>query len=269
MTTYAIGDVHGCLVALNKLLKKINFTPKKDKLWFVGDVVNRGQQSLETLRFLYSLGDDAVLVLGNHDLHLIALQFHQEIIAKFPQLQAIFSADDCDELLRWLQKKPLLHYDSALGYAMVHAGLPPQWDLNLAQSCAKEVESALQGAHSAEFFRHMYGNKPDLWQDNLQGWDRLRFITNCLTRIRFCDINGRLNLTCSAKVGSQPPNYMPWFKVPERKSKNLKIIFGHWAALEGKTDEPLIYPLDSGCSWGKSLTAMRLEDGALFSTECR
>ena len=180
---------------------------------------------------------------------------------------AIFAAPDCDELLFWLQKQPLFHYDDQLKYVMIHAGLPPQWDLDCAKSCAKEVEKTLSGPTSRDFLLHMYGNKPDFWQEDLIGWPRLRFITNCFSRIRFCDIYGRLNLTCNAKIGLQPKKYIPWFKVPNRKSKNLKIVFGHWAALEGETDELRAYALDTGCVWGKSLTAMRLEDGCCFSVK--
>jgi bis(5'-nucleosyl)-tetraphosphatase (symmetrical) len=267
MSTYAIGDIHGCLVELEALLEKIKFTPGKDKLWFVGDLVNRGPHSLETLRFIHSLSNDVILVLGNHDMHLLALEHNRELLVHFPDLQPIFSAPDCAILLRWLQKQPLLHHDNELGYLMVHAGVPMQWDLTTAKARAKEVENALWGTNSIDFLHHIYGNKPDFWEENLAGWERLRFITNCLTRIRFCNTQGALNLTCNTKVGLQPKEYQPWFSIPERKSQSIKIIFGHWAALEGKTNEPSVYALDTGCVWGNKLTAMRLEDGIFFDVK--
>jgi bis(5'-nucleosyl)-tetraphosphatase (symmetrical) len=262
MATYAIGDIHGCLQEFQTLLKLIAFNPKIDRLWLVGDIVNRGPESLATLRLVRNmvLEGSTAMVLGNHDLHLVALQYHQHLLPQFPELAPIFAAPDAQVLLDWLRVQPLLIHDQTLGYTCVHAGLPPQWDLGLAKSCARELEQVLCSQKHSAFLQHMYGNKPDHWQEGLTGLERWRFITNCLTRLRFCDLEGRLNLTCKAKIGDQPPGYMPWFKVPERKSKNLKIIFGHWAALAGKSDEANTYALDTGCVWGGSLTAMRLED---------
>jgi bis(5'-nucleosyl)-tetraphosphatase (symmetrical) len=267
MATYAIGDIHGCFDELEALLKLINFNPQKDRLWFVGDLVNRGKHSLKVLRFIYSLGEAATVVLGNHDLYLLSLEYRPHLIKKFPELEEIFAAPDCQKLLSWLQTKSLLHYDENLGYLMVHAGLLPDWDLAKALALAKEVADVMGGLKQKDFFQHMEGNKPDLWQEDLQGFDRWRFIVNCFTRMRFCDKNGRLNLTCKAKIGEQPPNYFPWFKIANRKSKNLKIIFGHWAALKATVDEPLLYPIDTGCVWGGSLSALRLEDEKIFSVK--
>lgn len=269
MATYAIGDIHGCYSELEALLAAINFDAKRDQLWFVGDLVNRGAFSLRVLRFVYSLGQAAIVVLGNHDLHLLALRYQEKLLDHFPHLQEIFLAPDGVELLKWLEMRPLLHYDRSLGYLLVHAGLPPQWDLEKAEALAKEVEEVLRGPKQKDFFQHMYGNKPDLWQENLHGWGRWRFIINCFTRIRFCDMEGRLNLTCKAKLGEQPPGYLPWFQIPNRQSKNLKIVFGHWAALEGKAYEPSVYALDTGCVWGGALSALRLEDTKMFSVSCK
>lgn len=270
MATYAIGDIHGCLEELEDLLSLVNFDKSKDKLWLVGDLVNRGKNSLGVLRFIYNLGDNAIVVLGNHDLYLLylfSLQNNKELLDKFPKFEPISQAKDRNELLHWLRKRPLLHYDQSLNYVMTHAGLPPQWGIDEAILYSKEVEQALHGEKHIDFLHHIEGNKPDKWEDSLVGYDRLRCIVNYLTRMRFCDINGHLNLSCKAQLGSQPQNYMPWFKVPWRKNKNVKIIFGHWAALSGITDEPSIFALDTGCVWGKTLTAMRLEDGVFFSVK--
>jgi len=267
MATYAIGDIHGCLFELQELLQKIAFNPRHDKIWLVGDLVNRGPQSLETLRFIKSMGEAVVVVLGNHDLHLLALQYHHKFKEDFPFLRPVLEAKDSAELLFWLRQQPLFHHDAQLGYTMVHAGILPSWDLDEAQKHSLEVEQALRGDQYVEFLNHMYGNKPNQWNENLLGYERLRFITNVFARMRFCDANLHLNLTCCARLGEQPPGYTPWFKIPNRKTRNNKIIFGHWAALAGHTYEPLVYALDTGCAWGEFLTAMRLEDEALFQVK--
>ncbi len=263
MATYAIGDIQGCLSPLKKLLEKIEFNPEKDTLWFTGDLVNRGPQSLEALRFIKQLGKKHLIVLGNHDLHLLALA-HAGLSEE--SLQPILEAPDRQELLDWLTHQPLLIKDQ--GYVMVHAGVAPDWDINTAQKLAKEVEVVIQNKDTAaDFFKHMYGNKPDLWDPTLTGWDRLRCITNYFTRVRFCDETGRLNLDEKGTRDSNP-DLIPWFKVPNRKTANDKIIFGHWAALSGKTDTENVYALDTGCVWGFCLTAMRLEDKKIFSIQC-
>ncbi len=258
MATYAIGDIQGCFDALEFLLDKISFDPEKDTLWFAGDLVNRGDKSLATLRYIKSLGDSAISVLGNHDLTLLALSEGNTKINNHT-LDDILAAPDREELLNWLRHQALFHYDKKLGYAMLHAGLPPQWDLKTAQSCALEVEGILQGEHFADFMAHMFGNKPDKWHKDLEGWDRLRFITNCFTRIRYCKPGGKLNFTDKGPIGSQQEHYIPWYEVPNRKSTDLKIIFGHWSTLFGHTSQPDVYALDTGCLWGGSLTAMRLD----------
>lgn len=268
MPTYAIGDIQGCFSALEQLLQKIQFNPSRDVLWFTGDLVNRGSQSLETLRFIKKLGHNQQIVLGNHDLHLLAVAHDTHVGWEDDTLVPILKAPDRDELIDWLLHQPLLHRDEKLGYVMVHAGLAPQWDIETASVLAREVECVLQSTMRVEFFRHMYGNMPDQWQSDLQDWDRLRCITNYLTRARFCYPDGRLELKAKENVNPADTDLLPWFRVPARKTENTKIIFGHWAALGGVTNTPNVFALDTGCVWGFSLTAMRLDDGERFSVGC-
>jgi bis(5'-nucleosyl)-tetraphosphatase (symmetrical) len=268
MSTYAIGDIQGCFASLKKLLTQIQFDASNDTLWFAGDIVNRGPQSLETLRFIKQLGDKHTLTLGNHDLHLLALSHDAHPGWKDDTLDEILSAPDKKELLDWLVSKPLIHHDNNLGYTMVHAGLASQWDLSTAMKLASEVETAMRGASAAEFFHHMYGNEPDQWSNDLQGYERLRCITNYFTRVRFCYADGRVDLKFKGTLDNHPDDLMPWFQVPHRANQNLKIIFGHWAALNGVTNTPGTFALDTGCVWGFSLTAMRLEDQKIFQVPC-
>lgn len=266
MATYVIGDVQGCYDELQELLHLIHYQPDKDRLWFTGDLVNRGPKSLQVLRFVKDL-PNAVTVLGNHDLTLIALA-HTKTSLKHHTLHDILNAPDRTELLNWLSSRPLAYYDAIQAYLLIHAGLPPQWTLSQAISYAHEVEDILQSPYQSEFLSQMYGDEPKEWQESLTGWERLRFITNALTRLRFCDAEGKIDLHYKGPIGSQPAHLMPWFKVPHRKSKNAHIVFGHWASLGGHCDEPHVYPLDTGCVWGNQLTAMRLEDGQHFNVGC-
>jgi bis(5'-nucleosyl)-tetraphosphatase (symmetrical) len=265
MPTYVIGDLQGCLDPLLQLLEHINFKPEQDTLWFTGDLVNRGPQSLETLRFVKQLGDSACTVLGNHDLHLLARSFNAHPGYKEDTLDAILNAPDKIELLEWLRQQPLIYCED--NFALVHAGLAPAWNLAQALHLSNEVEMVLQSEDAAEFFRRMYGDTPTLWQDDLAGWDRLRCITNYLTRIRFCESNGHMVL--NEKNPASTTHLTPWFKLPERKNIHVKILFGHWAALEGITDTPNAYALDTGCVWGFCLTALRLEDMQKFHVDCK
>ena len=261
MAVYAIGDIQGCFDELLELLAALHFDRRQDRLWFVGDLVNRGPKSLETLRFVRELGPAAVTVLGNHDLHLLAAAHGiRPDSIDGDTLEPILAAPDRDELIDWLRRLPLLHYDAELGYLMVHAGLPPQWDLALAQHCAAEVETVLRSDQLDAFLSRMYGNKPKQWSEGLEGWDRLRFIVNCFTRMRFCDRNGRLELKSAGPPGSQPEGYYPWYEIPGRASAGMNIIFGHWSTLRS-TAVPGIYPTDSGCLWGGELTALRIDTG--------
>ena len=258
MATYAIGDIQGCFDELQQLLLQLNFDRANDQLWFCGDLVNRGPKSLETLRFVKGMGDAAVTVLGNHDLHLLAKAegFGKQL--KQDTLDQILNAPDCDELMAWLRHQPLLHHDSDLGYSMVHAGLPPQWDLATAMVCAAELEKKLRSADYHEFIRVMYGNQPDHWSDDLEGVDRWRFITNVFTRLRFCYPDGRLELKAKGEPGSQKKGCLPWYEVPGRKTEKDRIVFGHWSTL-GVCERNNALSLDGGCLWGGQLVAVRLD----------
>lgn len=268
MPTYAIGDIQGCFTPLQKLLEKIKFDPSRDVLWFTGDLVNRGPESLQSLRFIKQLGNRQRTVLGNHDLHFLAVAHGTQPLKTEDTIQDILNAPDRDELIAWLLHQPLLHHDETLGFTMVHAGLAPSWDLSTAIKLAYEVETILQSETAKDFFQHMYGNQPDHWSSDLLGWDRLRCITNYLTRARFCHLDGRLELKTKGKIGSNSSDLIPWFQVPNRVNANLKIVFGHWAALSGVTNTPNVFALDTGCVWGYCLTAMRLEDGERFTVSC-
>jgi len=265
MATYAIGDLQGCHDELMQLLAQIDFNDR-DRLWFTGDLVNRGPASLQCLRFVKSLGDRAVCVLGNHDLHLLAL--HHGCARKVhPSLEPILAAPDRDELIHWLQWRPLLHDDKARGYVMTHAGIPHIWSLKTARTLAAELEAVLRSDRAGHFFAAMYGDRPDLWRDELEGGERLRAISNYLTRMRFITPQGRLEFTASGPPEQAPAGFHPWFELPPRKPLNRIQLFGHWAALGHHRDERTI-SLDTGCVWGNALSALRLEDRRLFSHPC-
>lgn len=269
MAIYAIGDVQGCYAPLQKLLARLTFDAARDHLWFTGDLVNRGPQSLEVLRFIRGLGDRAVCVLGNHDLHLLAVAAGTAKPRKRDTLDEILRAPDRDELLCWLRNRPLLHHDAGLGYTLVHAGLLPPWDLAQAQRLAREAESLLRSNQYEKLFQHMYGDLPDHWNENLHGFDRLRVIVNAFTRLRYCDFDGNMDLRTKGPPGSQPPDLLPWFQVPGRRSRELKIIFGHWSEL-GPWQGDGVIGLDSGCLWGRTLSAVMLDVDPLefFSVDC-
>jgi bis(5'-nucleosyl)-tetraphosphatase (symmetrical) len=257
MATYAIGDIQGCYEPLRRLLDRLAFDPARDKLWLAGDLVNRGPDSLRVLRFVKSLGEGAVVVLGNHDLHLLALGTGNPIHAKKSNLQEVLDAPDCEELLRWLRHRPLMHYDERKRFGMIHAGLAPQWDLATALRCASELEATLRGPDYGDYLNAMYGNEPSRWSESLSGLDRLRFITNCLTRMRYCDADGNLALKEKGAPGTQPPDLMPWYLVPGRATRDVRIICGHWSTL-GYMAEENVWSLDTGCLWGRQLTAIRV-----------
>ena len=258
MAVYAIGDVQGCYDELQRLLDALRFDPSQDRLWFVGDLVNRGPHSAPVLRFVRSLGERAVTVLGNHDMHLLALSQGNLRKAGEGQLDDVLHAPDGPELIHWLRHRPFLHQDADLGWTMIHAGLPPQWGLATAAACAREMEAVLQGEVFREFAHGMYGNQPDRWSPKLAGLDRWRFITNCFTRLRFCAKDGTLNLKPKGPPGSQPKGFVPWFEVPERRTAGDRILFGHWSML-GYQNTANAWSLDTGCLWGGSLTALRID----------
>ena len=259
MAVYAVGDVQGCALELQALLTKIDFDARRDRLWFVGDLVNRGPDSLTVLRRVQALGDAAIVVLGNHDLHLLAVARGDASLKSGDHgLEAVLDAPDREPLLDWLQGRPMLHHDPALGVTLVHAGLPPQWDLKTAIHCARELEAELRSERNGRFYRRMYGDQPDLWRDDLEGDARLRFIVNCLTRLRVCDAQGRVVLGFKGRLEQLPVGLTPWFRVPGRRTAGERIVCGHWSAL-GYLDENGVASIDTGCVWGGPLTALRLD----------
>ncbi|MES9966138.1 MAG: symmetrical bis(5'-nucleosyl)-tetraphosphatase [Sedimenticola sp.] len=258
MAVYAIGDVQGCYDELQLLLERIRFDETKDKLWFAGDLVNRGPHSLEVLRFVKKLGKRAITVLGNHDLHLLAIsEGNLKHNRKDHTLDEILAAPDREELLHWLRHRPLMHHSRKRGLSMIHAGLPPQWDIETALGCARELEATLQGEGFHDYCQQMYGNEPACWTDDPKGMERLRFITNAFTRLRYCDSEGNMALKEKGPPGSQGPALLPWFEMPDRRSRADRILFGHWSTL-GYRHQENIWALDTGCLWGGRLTALRL-----------
>lgn len=269
MSAYAIGDVQGCYSELQNLLNEINFDERRDELWFAGDLVNKGPKSLQTLRFIKALGVNAKITLGNHDLHLLAVAKNIQPLLKKDTIQEILAADDVKELIDWLKSRPLLITDDNLNFTMVHAGLPPQWSLENAKEFAKECELILQSEKINKLLAEMYGDTPNIWVNSLQDYAKQRFIINCFTRIRFCNSDGMLDFDTKVAPGKQNTSLIPWYSLPNRKTKDNKIIFGHWSTVhignEKNFKQYNVYPIDTGCLWGGRLTAMRLEDEKVFS----
>ena len=269
MSTYAIGDVQGCFKELIRLLDKINFDETNDRLWFVGDLVNRGPDSLRVLNFIMDLGESVITILGNHDLHLVALAEETMLPKSSDTLAPILSSPDKQKIIVWLRQQPLMHHDKDLNFSMVHAGLPPQWGIPQALELASEVTQSLNSDDYLSFIKVMYGDIPALWDENLIGNDRIRFIVNCFTRIRYLNDKHELNFSEKGAPGSGNDHLFPWFTVDDRKSKNEKIIFGHWATLHLGNIRDFtpynVYPIDTGCLWRRQLTALRLEDENIFS----
>ena len=265
MATFAIGDVQGCFEELEDLLGEIGFSRSRDRLWFVGDLVNRGPSSLEVLRFVKGLDDRAVVVHGNHDLHLLTLAAGHAKRRDDDTFDDVLAAPDRDELLDWLRFRPMLHVEDE--YVMVHAGLLPSWPVAQAQDLAAEVEAELRSRRHRLFLAELYGSRPDAWDDGLRGMDRLRVIVNAMTRMRFCSADGVMELRVKGEVEQAPPGFMPWFEVPGRKTRGVPVICGHWSALGLKLKRDLL-ALDTACVWGGALTAVRLEDRRLFQVRC-
>lgn len=264
MSTYVFGDLQGCYDELLVLLEQMNFDPNIDRLWFAGDLINRGPKNLETMQFIMGLRDP-IVVLGNHDLHFLAVAMKRHETMPSDTIADILNSQESSQIINFLRKQKLVHHDPLSGFTMVHAGIPPFWDLPTLLRRAKEVETALSGSDFEEFLTKMYGNEPSIWRDELSGHTRLRVITNYFTRLRYCDANGALEL--KHKTRKQPHGFEPWFNIP--RVTPMKIVFGHWAALDGITHQSNIIALDTGCVWGQKLTAMRLEDKQLFSTPAR
>ena len=265
MATYAIGDIQGCFDELRRLVDSFAFNPARDRIWFVGDLVNRGPKSLQVLRFVRALGERAISVLGNHDLHLLVVAAGLGKPRLDDTLADVLAAPDRDELLAWLRARPLLHREG--DYLLVHAGLLPAWDEAQAERLAREVEGLLGGPGHREFLRHLYGSQPDHWSDDLDGADRTRVIVNAMTRMRFCDNAGVMEFKTKGEMAAAPAGYLPWFEVPGRAASRSTIICGHWSALGVKL-APKLLMLDSGCVWGRNLTAIRLDDRRLFQVGC-
>ncbi len=264
MSTYLIGDVHGCYDELHSLLQQVAFDAEKDTLWLTGDLVARGPGSLEVLRYVRSLGSAVRMVLGNHDLHLLAVFAGISRNKPKDRITPLLEAPDADELINWLRRQPLLQVDEEKKLVMAHAGITPQWDIETAKMCAREVESVLSSDSYPLFLNAMYGDMPNNWTPELTGLARLRFSTNALTRMRYCFPNGQLDMICKDAPDSAPPPLKPWFTIPGPVARDYTIIFGHWASLEGKGTPEGIIGLDTGCCWGGTLTMLRWEDRQLF-----
>lgn len=257
--TYFIGDVHGCYEELRRLLDQVAFDPNSDTLWLTGDLVARGPDSLAVLRYLKSLGDRVRIVLGNHDLHLLAVHAGISKNKKKDNLTELLTATDRDTLIQWLRRQPLLQQDPEKNIIMVHAGISPQWDSVTAIQCARELEAVLVSENYHQFLDTMYGDMPTSWDPQLSGTDRWRFIANVFTRMRFCLPNGDLDMICKSPVQKAPPPLKPWFAIPGPTLRENNIIFGHWAALKGEGTPAGVIGLDTGCCWGGKLTLYHWE----------
>lgn len=270
MANCFVGDVQGCYDDLRRLLDMAGFDPAHDTLWLAGDLVARGPDSLAVLRYAHSLGERAVCILGNHDLHLLAVAEGVAPLKKKDRLHPLMEAPDRDALLDWLRHRPLLAESEhpTRPVLMVHAGLPPSWDVATARRCAREVEALLRGDQYSWLLHHMYGDQPDAWHEGLLGIERYRYIINSFTRMRFCHLDGRLDFKCKLGPDESTPGLRPWFELRTRRDEDPILVFGHWAALMGNTGRDHIKALDTGCVWGNSLTLWRQEDDALFSTPC-
>jgi len=261
MRLFAIGDIQGCATAFDMLLHKIAFRPSRDRLWLVGDLVNRGPDSLGVLRRVMGLGRSVTCVLGNHDLHLLATVAGRRELSPADTFEDVLDAADLDEIVDWLRHRPLLHHDREGKRVLVHAGIPPQWSVAEARAEAREVETLLRGRQWRHALQSMYGGEPSWWSSKLRGADRRRYTINALTRMRYCDRRGRLDLSHSGPPGTQPKGLKPWFDVAKRRASHVHIVFGHWASL-GLLRRPNLTALDTGCVWGNHLTAVRLDKPA-------
>ena len=271
MSTYAIGDVQGCYCELRSLLRELSFDARRDRLWFVGDLVNRGPCSVDVLRFVADLGDRARTVLGNHDLHLVASARGIRRLRDKDTFRDVLDAADGEALVDWLRDRPMIHVDPERAFAMVHAGIAPAWTIDDAIRLGGELSKALRAPDHPRLLSSMYGNQPDRWRDSLTGFDRLRFITNAFTRMRYCHRDGRLDFSDTRPPGAQDPSLTPWFTLRDAGADGTRVVFGHWATLQLHAALPRdlhVRHVDTGCVWGGSLTALRLEDDREFSVDC-
>jgi len=268
VSRYAVGDLQGCLKPLQCLLAEVDFKPEQDQLWLVGDLVNRGPDSLETLRYLYGIRDSLRITLGNHDLHCLALARGTTDRGRHPTLEALLNAPDCNELMGWLQQQALVLRSDDGRYLMSHAGIPAAWSSEQALSLSREIEAVLQSPQANDFFKEMYGDQPSRWDDSLTGLPRLRAITNHLTRMRACNADGELELKFKGALADIPQGYRPWFEWQKPHARSETLIFGHWAALECQTSRDDIIALDSGCVWGREMTMLDMDSGELHRCTC-
>tara|TARA_R110002074_G_scaffold145034_1_gene293223 strand:+ start:88996 stop:89823 length:828 start_codon:yes stop_codon:yes gene_type:complete len=268
MATYAIGDLQGCYDPLRRLLDTLKFDPAHDQLWFAGDLINRGPKSLQTLRFIISLGDSARTVMGNHECHFLAVAYGHKNPHRADTFEQLLAAEDAKDLVDWVRSQPFMYEDHSLGYSMIHAGLPPQWSLSEARQYARELEATFQSDNIEQFLASMYGDQPGRWDTNLTGNERLRFVINCFTRLRYCDEQGRLHLKEKGAIGTQAEGLLPWFEAPNRKTLNDRLLFGHWSTL-GLHKKNNAICLDSGCLWGGKLSAIKLDGSEqVISQDC-
>ncbi len=269
MATYVVGDIQGCYQEFDELLERLEFDPGQDRLWLVGDLVNRGPRSLDVVRRVRSLGDAASVVLGNHELHLLAIRYGGHTPKLGDTFTDLLTVDDIDEICEWMRSLPFLVIDEHLGYVMTHAGIPHIWDLQKAQVLADEVHAVIRGDDYREYFAGLYGDEPACWRDDLRGLDRWRLITNCFTRMRLVDERGCLDFAYKGDLKNAPSGWFPWYQLRERNPLPVTIVFGHWAALGGGQLSERAIALDTGCVWGRELTAMCLESGEFTSIPAR
>ena len=265
MATYAIGDIQGCHTEFVRLLDAVAFDSGRDRLWLLGDLVNRGPESLKVMDRVLSLGNRAIVVLGNHDLHFLAIHYGGHAPVATDTFHDLLNAPNADEIADWLRHQRFFHADTTLGYAMAHAGIPPGWSVEQARAHSRELMAVLQGDDHVTYFRQMYGNVPDRLTEDLTGMDRWRILTNCFTRMRLVNREGRLNLTHKGVLADAPAGWFPWYETITEELADLRLLFGHWAALEGVTGRSDIVALDTGCVWGRHLTALCLETGEIAS----
>lgn len=265
MATYLVGDLHGCYDEFRALLDKVKFDPAQDQLYLTGDLVARGEKSLECLRWVKSLGQSVKTVLGNHDLHLLATALGIKKIKPKDHLDRLFAAPDFEELLHWLRHRPLLIHQPEQNFVLVHAGISPDWDLATAKQCATEVEQILRHGDYRDLLENMYDNSPDKWSPTLNGLARWRYSINVFTRMRYCYSDHRLDFACKLPPDQAPQELIPWFNLPNSAFSRQNIVFGHWASLLNTPTPEGIYALDTGCVWGNKLTLLRWEDKQFFS----
>jgi bis(5'-nucleosyl)-tetraphosphatase (symmetrical) len=265
MPTYAIGDIQGCYEEFARLLEVIDFQTGRDSLWLLGDLINRGPDNLSVVRRVMKMGGSAITVLGNHDLHFLAVHRGGHSPNRSDTFVDLLESPRVDDISDWYRHQPLVHRDKALGYVMVHAGIPHLWKVKKTLELAAEVEDAIRGPSCERYFRELYGNVPDRWKESWDGMERWRVITNYLTRMRLIDCTGTLDFSHKGALEDAPEGFSPWFQLRAERPLKQKLLFGHWAAIEGQTNDERIIGLDTGCVWGRSLTCLRLDDGRRFS----